>query len=96
LSLYVFAPGFYGNVLDEEEFESRAEVGQRWGNVAGNRIWFCFSTDLEVEIHFVASSMEAWIRGSQAEVVGVVDKRMTETLRRKAQGLKMDPYIALC
>jgi hypothetical protein len=45
------------------------------------------------------------IRGSQAEApappitqvpVGVVDRKMTETLRIKAQGLKMDPYIASC
>jgi hypothetical protein len=53
------------------------------------------TTDSEVETHLVASSMEAWIRGSQAEVEGVVDKRMTETLRRKAQGLKMFRSIVL-
>jgi hypothetical protein len=79
------------------------------GKVAGNRLWFCFSTDLEVEIHFVASSMEAHMRGSQAEApapsiqvpVGVVDRKkdMTETLTRRLQGhhrLIIGFIIALC
>jgi hypothetical protein len=50
----------------------------------------------------VASSMEAQMRGSQAEApappitqvpVGVVDRKkdMTETLTRRLQGHKMDP-----
>jgi hypothetical protein len=54
------------------------------------------TTDSEVETHFVASSMEAWIRGSKDEApappitqvpVGVVDRKkdMTETLTRRVQ-----------
>jgi hypothetical protein len=48
----------------------------------------------------VASSMEAQMWGSQAEApappitqvpVGVVDRKMTETLTRRLQGHKMHP-----
>jgi hypothetical protein len=55
------------------------------------------TTDSEVEIHlvnFVASSMGAWTRGSQAEVVvGVVDEMMM--LTRRVQGHNMFRSIVL-